>query len=65
MNMKQSIRIYLESEDKKRLLEKAKQSGFEGRGALINFIQKIANEDICFLDENLKKMLKALSPLSQ
>ncbi len=60
--MKQPIKIYLDSETKKKLLEKADETGFYGRGALTRFIEKIAAEDICFLDENLRKMLKALFP---
>lgn len=60
--MKQPIKIYLDSETKKKLLEKANETGFYGRGALTKFIEKISAEDICFLDENLRKMLKALFP---
>ena len=60
--MKQPIKIYLDSETKKKLLEKAIETGFYGRGALTRFIEKISAEDICFLDENLRKMLKALFP---
>jgi len=60
--MKQPIKIYLDSETKKKLLEKANETGFYGRGALTRFIEKISVEDICFLDENLRKMLKALFP---
>lgn len=29
---------------------------------MTKFIEKIAAEDICFLDDNLRKMLKALFP---
>jgi hypothetical protein len=60
--MKQPVKIYLNSETQKRLLKKAGETGFTGRGALTKFIEKIAAEDICFLDENLRKMLKALFP---
>lgn len=60
--MKQPIKIYLDFETKKKLLEKANETGFYGRGALTRFIEKISVEDICFLDENLRKMLKALFP---
>lgn len=60
--MKQPIKIYLDSETKRKLLQKATQTGFDGRGALTKFVEKIAVEDICFLDENLRKMLKALFP---
>lgn len=60
--MKKPIKIYLDSETKKRLIKKANETGFHGRGALTKFIEKIAAEDICFLDENLRKMLKVLFP---
>jgi len=60
--MKQPIKIYLNSETKKKLLQKANETGFYDRGALTKFIEKIATEDICFLDENLRKMLKVLFP---
>ncbi len=60
--MKQPIKIYLDSETKKKLIDKAGETGFYGRGALTKFMEKIAIEDICFLDENLRKMLKTLFP---
>ena len=60
--MKQPIKVYLDFETKKKLLEKANETGFYGRGALTRFMEKVAAEDICFLDENLRKMLKALFP---
>ena len=60
--MKQPIKIYLDSETRKKLLQKANETGFYGRGALTKLIEKIATEDVCFLDENLRKMLKALFP---
>ncbi len=60
--MKQPTKIYLNSETKRKLIQKANETGFYGRGALTKFIEKIATEDICFLDENLRKMLKMLFP---
>ena len=60
--MKQPIKVYLDSEAQKRLLKKATETGFYGRGALTKFIEKIAAEDICFLDDNLRKMLSVLFP---
>ena len=60
--MKQPIKIYLDSETKRKLMQKAGETGFTGRGAVTKFVEKIAAEDICFLDENLKKMLKTLFP---
>ena len=60
--MKQPTKIYLNFETKKKLIQKANETGFSGRGALTKFIEKIAVEDICFLDENLRKMIKTLFP---
>ena len=60
--MKQPIKIYLDSETKKKLIQKANETGFSGRGALTKFIEKIAKEDVCFLDKNLRKMLRVLFP---
>ena len=60
--MKQPIKIYLDSETRKKLLDKANETGFNGRGALTKFMEKVASEDICFLDENLRKMLGVLFP---
>ena len=60
--MKQPIKVYLDSETKRKLLQKASDTGFNGRGAVTKFIEKIASEDLCFLDENVRKMLKALFP---
>ena len=60
--MKRPIKIYLDSETEKKLLQKANETGFYGRGAVTKLIEKIAGEDVCFLDENLRKMLKALFP---
>lgn len=63
--MKQPIKIYLDPETQKRLLKKANETGFNGRGSLTKFIEKIAAEDICFLDDNLRKMLRTLFPAKQ
>ena len=60
--MKEPVKIYLNSETKKKLMQKANETGFHGRGALTKFIEKISAEDICFLDENLRKMLRTLFP---
>jgi hypothetical protein len=60
--MKQPIKIYLDSETQKKLLKKVNETGFTGRGSLTKFIEKIAAEDICFLDENLRKMLRTIFP---
>lgn len=60
--MKKPVKIYLDSETEKKLIKKAEETGFTGRGALTKFFEKIAFEDICFLDENLRKILKVLFP---
>lgn len=60
--MKQPIKIYLDPETQKKLLKKANETGFNGRGALTKFMEKVAAEDICFLDDNLRKMLRTLFP---
>lgn len=60
--MKEPVKIYLDSETKKKLMQKVSETGFSGRGAVTKFIEKIAAEDICFLDENLRKMLKVILP---
>ena len=60
--MKEPTKIYLDSGIKRKLIKKANETGFYGRGALTKFIEKIASEDICFLDENLRKMLRMLFP---
>lgn len=56
--MKQSIKIYLEQEDLKKLKEKAEESGFEGKGAVSHYIEKISKEPVIFADKNLKSALK-------
>ncbi|MEM3091433.1 MAG: hypothetical protein QXD05_01920 [Candidatus Pacearchaeota archaeon] len=60
--MKQPIKVYLDSETRKKLIQKANETGFNGRGSLTKFLEKIATEDICFLDENLRKMLRIIFP---
>ncbi len=54
------VKAWLYPEDKQRLIHKAKRAGFEGRGSLGRFLQKLAREDVVFLDENVKRILKAL-----
>ena len=60
--MKQPVKVYLDSETKRKLMLKANDTGFHGRGAMTKFIEKVAIEDICFLDKNLRKMLRTLFP---
>ena len=42
--MKEPVKIYLNSETKKKLMQKASETGFYGRGALTKFIEKISSE---------------------
>ncbi|MEX0932972.1 MAG: hypothetical protein WDZ77_02645 [Candidatus Pacearchaeota archaeon] len=63
--MKEPVKLYLDAEMKKKLLKKANETGFYGRGALTKLIEKIALEDVCFLDDNLRKMLKVLFPATK
>lgn len=48
------IKIYLEPEVDIALRKKVKDSGFFGKGAIGHYIEKIANNNIIFMDENLK-----------
>jgi hypothetical protein len=54
--MKKEYKIYLEESDYRKLKEKA-LSLFTGRGALSHYIEKVSQEDIIFLDSNIKKTL--------
>lgn len=57
---KKAIRIYLFPSDEKRLREKALNSGYEGRGALSHYLEKLAREDIVFLSTDVKTILKLI-----
>lgn len=58
--MKKPTKIYLEPEDLKSLEQKARALGFTGRGGLSRFAEKLAREEIIFLDRNSKALLRAL-----
>lgn len=58
---KESIKVYLDVKDKRKLLEKAEAVGLRGRGALSQFISFVAQNEIVFLDENVKKVLRCVS----
>ena len=51
------INIMVEAETKKRLLEKAKALNL----TLTAYIEKIALEPVCFLDSNVRLILKSLN----
>lgn len=50
------IHCKVDAETKKKLKEKANNSKLN----LTGFIEKVANEDIIFLDDNVRKLLQAL-----
>ncbi len=58
--MKHTYKIYLEPEDHRKLLLKANEAGYAGRGCISHFLTKLAREPILFLDENVKTMIKAM-----
>lgn len=58
--MKKTIKLYLDEEDIKALKRKVEAAGFTGRGSLNRYLEKIAREDIAFLDSNVKAILAAL-----
>ena len=59
--MKQTYKVSLTSGQHKKILDKARESKLEGRGAFSQFIQKIADEDIIFLDANTKKVISVMA----
>ena len=58
--VKETIKIYLENKDKQALLSKANETGFVGRGSLSHFLSFLAQNEILFLDGNVRKLLKVL-----
>lgn len=55
--MKKEYKIFLSTEDYNRLLAKAHEAGYSGKGGLSHFLSKLANEIIIFGDANLKQFL--------
>ena len=53
--------VYLEYKDYKKLLDKAHEMDYSGRGTLSYFFSYIANNELVFLDANCKRMLKSLN----
>lgn len=51
-----TIKIYLSDEEYNRL----KQKAGAGRGKIQDYIRKVCNEPVCFLDSNVRAILKAL-----
>ena len=61
--MKIEKKIYLEPSDWKKLKEKAERSGFTGKGMLSHYIGKVAKENLFFLTEDVRSIIKLLEPL--
>lgn len=54
-------KIYMEEVDYHKLLSKANLRGYTGRGAVSRWLrEQIANQPICYLDENLKLFAETL-----
>ena len=53
-NKTTAINLMVEPETKKKLKDKATEMGL----TLTAFFEKIAKEDLCFIDENFKKTAK-------
>lgn len=59
--MKKEFKIWLEPEDFTRLKCKAQEAGFDGKGEVSHYIEKVAREPICFLDDNVRRLLNSLN----
>ncbi len=57
---KKEFKVYMEQKDYNALLEKCKQMGYEGRGSLSAFFQFVAQNQIIFVDDNIKTLLRAV-----
>ncbi len=57
---KQVYKFYIEPKDYKMLIQKARECGYIGRGALSHFLAYLATNEIIFLDKNCKQMLRAI-----
>lgn len=55
-------KLYLEPDVYKKLLAKAQELGYTGRGAISHFISKIAQERLIFIDQNLREFSKLVFP---
>jgi len=58
--MKQPLKLYLTSETIEKLKQKAAAAGFDGRGAIALYVEKIAKEPVVFMDNNVSVMIKLL-----
>ena len=59
--MKKEFKVWLEPEDYEKLRSKAEEMGFVGRGAVSHYVEKICKESICFLDSNVREVLRVLN----
>jgi hypothetical protein len=59
--MKKAIKVYLEPADEKSLKQKAETLFGYGRGSVSKYIEKITREPVCFIDDNVLKILGALN----
>lgn len=62
--VKGRITIYLEPRIRDNLKKKAEKCGFNGKGYLSNYLNKIASTDILFLDENALNLLNYLQKIN-
>lgn len=60
-NKKKAFKIYITSKERTKLLEQAQAVGLSGRGCLSRYISKIAISQICFLDDNVQKLISVLN----
>ncbi len=58
--MKKTIKVYLNEEELKLLKFKAEQMKIGERAWLSKFLEKIAKEDLIFVDDNVKKVLRLM-----
>lgn len=57
---KKPYKIYISTQTFEKLKQKASDLSIIGRGWLSKYVEKISNEPICFIDENLKTFLSAI-----
>ncbi len=58
--VKKEFKFWVEQKDYKKLLDKARELGFTGKGALSHFFEYIANQPMIIVDENIKTALRAI-----
>lgn len=58
--MKRRYNIWMEPESMKQLLRRASEAGFDGKGGLSRYLERIAKQPICFLDDNVRMLVEGL-----